>query len=102
MPTVHRLCTEHWSSRNVSEQGDSVGGKLERRMCHPKGQLFCLFSKIGHRGAVWRRLCKGQVSSCLNCPFLQMISKQWGREDNLVVRIMLQLSLFRKHTVALL
>lgn len=102
MPSVHGLCTELWSLRNVSEQGDSVGGRLERRMCHPKRQLYCVFSKMGHRGVVRRRLCKGQVPSCLNRHFLQIISKEWGREGNLAVRIMLQLSLFRMHTVAFL
>lgn len=73
-----------------------------REGCAIPRDNLCLFSRTGHRGVVWRRLCKGHVSACLNCPFLQIISKEWGREGNLVVRIMLQLSLFRMHTVAFL
>lgn len=82
--------------------GGKRGRKAGEKDVHPKRQLLCVFSKIGHRGAVWRRLCKGHVSSCLNCPFLHIISKEWGREGNLVVRTMLQLSLFKMHSVAFL
>lgn len=101
MPCVHRLCTELWSSEMALSRG-KVWEESWREGCAFSREMFCLFSKIGRRGVVWRRLCKGQVSSCLNCPFLQIISKVWGRKGSLVVRITLQLSLFRMHTVAFL
>lgn len=71
-----------------------MGGKLEKWMCHPKRQLFCL--RLGIEGLFGGGSARGMY------PFLQIISQEWGREGNLVVRIMLQLSLFRMHTVAFL
>lgn len=53
-------------------------------------------------GCVWRRLCRVTNPPALPVVCLQIISKEWGREGKLVVRIMLQLSLFRMHTVAFL
>lgn len=53
-------------------------------------------------GCVWRRLCRVTNPPAFPVICLQIISEEWGREGKLVVRIMLQLSLFRMHTVAFL
>lgn len=50
IPRVHRLCSELWSFRNVPEQGESVGGKLERRMCIPRDNCFVSFLRLGIEG----------------------------------------------------